>query len=306
MRHRTAGLTLAAVLALATSCAPERDAEGRAPLVVATIFPVADLTARVGGDAVEVETLLPPRASIHTWEATPAQIRSLSRAAGYITVGGGLDGWMESLAGDAPGLRSLRLTDGLALLRAEDGHEAHGDEEHGGASGDPHVWLDPVLVRDELLPRITALLVALVPEESDALERRAAALADSLTALDEATRTLLSGAPQRAFIATHEGWNYFAQRYALEPLGALYEGPGHEPSARGLARLVDAARAAGLHAVLTEPQMAETAAQALAGEVGAEVVVVDPLGGPGLPGRESYLDLMRFNAHAFARALRVP
>lgn len=288
-------------LALACgACAPVDAPRGGTPVVVVTIFPIADLAARVGGDALQVETLLPPRASLHTWEATPGQIRSLRHAAGYVTVGGGLDGWLEGLGEDTPGLRTLRLTDGVTLRRSEHTHEA--DE-----TGDPHVWLDPILVRDELLPHLTAFLAGLVPEaEAAGVRERGAAVADSLTALDAEIRERLGGLPRRGFIATHEAWTYFAARYDLSDLGSLYEGPGHEPSAQGLARLVDAARSTGLGAVLTEPQLAETAARALADEVGAEVVLVDPLGGPGLPEREGYFQLMRFNARAFARALARP
>jgi zinc transport system substrate-binding protein len=132
---------------------------------------------------------------------------------------------------------------------------------------------------------------------------RAAAWADTLSALDSEIRAGLAGAASRGFIATHDAWSYFAARYKLEPIGSLYERPGHEPSARGLAELVDAARATGLAAVLAEPQLAETAAMALAGEIGADVIVVDPLGGLGIEGRESYPEIMRFNARSFARAL---
>ena len=292
---------LALALALAcAACAPVDAPRGDVPVVVVTIFPVGDLAARVGGDALQVQTLLPPRASLHTWEATPGQIRSLRHAAGYVTVGGGLDGWLEGLGEDTPGLQTLRLTDGMELSRSDHSHE-------GEETGDPHVWLDPILVRDEILPRLTTFLVGLVPEsEAPGVRERSAALADSLTALDGQIREQLEGLPRRGFIATHEAWTYFAARYDLRDLGSLYEGPGHEPSAQGLARLVDAARATGLGAVLTEPQLAETAARALADEVGAEVVLVDPLGGPGLPDREGYFQLMRFNARAFARALGKP
>ena len=132
---------------------------------------------------------------------------------------------------------------------------------------------------------------------------RASLLADSLTVLDQEIRRLLSEATDRGFVATHDAWAYFCDRYELESLGSLYERPGHEPSARGLADLIEAARGANLTAVLTEPQLAATAARALADELGAEIVVVDPLGGPGLEGREGYLDMMRFNARSFARAL---
>ncbi|MDP2955485.1 MAG: metal ABC transporter substrate-binding protein [Longimicrobiales bacterium] len=298
-RRLVAGLAWAG----ASACAPQAPEPGP-PLVVVTIFPIADLTAMVGGDAVRVETLLPPRASLHTWEATPGQIRSLGQAKGYITVGGGLDGWLEGLGTDAPGLRTLRLTDGMTLRRAQEEHP-YGSEEAAG-TGDPHVWLDPIRVRDEMLPAITDLLVELVPEHEADLRARGIALADSLTALDEEIRLRLAARRQDGFVATHDAWHYFAERYGLRPIGSLYEGPGHEPSARGLARLVDAGRAAGLGAVLSEPQLSETAARTLAGEIGAEVVMVDPIGGPGLEGREGYLHLMRFNARAFARALGIP
>jgi len=263
--------------------------------VVVTIFPVADLVAKVGGEAIRVETLLPPRASVHTWAATPGQIRDLNHAAGYVSVGGGLDGWLDDAAKDVPGLRMLRITDGIHLARA-----AHGKEE---GTGDPHVWLDPILVRDSILPRLLAFLVELAPTREAGLQARADALRDSLTALDRDIQRTLAGAKQRSFIATHDAWSYFADRYGLRQLGSLYESPGHEPSARGLAGLVDAARAAGVGAVLSEPQLAATAARSLARELGVDVVVVDPLGGPGIEGREGYLQLMRFNARAFARAL---
>lgn len=307
MSARSAALTRRWVAGLvwagSSACAPEVPEPGP-PLVVVTIFPIADLTAMVGGDAVRVETLLPPRASLHTWEATPGQIRSLGRAEGYVTVGGGLDGWLEGLGADAPGLRTLRLTDGMTLRRAQEEHP-HGSEEAAG-TGDPHVWLDPIRVRDEMLPRITEMLVQLVPGHEADVRARGSALADSLTALDAEIRLRLTARRRDGFVATHDAWSYFAERYGLRPLGNLYEGPGHEPSARGLARLVDTGRAAGLRAVLSEPQLSETAARTLAGEIGAEVVMVDPLGGPGLADREGYLQLMRFNALAFARALGIP
>lgn len=307
LRPTVAGLLLGA----AGACGGDEPAAGP-PLVVATIFPVADLVAGVGGEAVRVETLLPPRASVHTWEATPGQIRSLGRARGYVTVGGGMDSFLEGMAADAPDLRTLRITDGLELLRAEGGRgHDHSGGEHDHASGeegtgDPHVWLDPILVRDHVLPRVTGLLIGLAPDHAEAIRGRSRAMADSLTALDAEIRDVLSRRRTSVFIATHDAWGYFARRYGLRALGNLYESPGHEPSARGLARLMDAARAEGLGAVLTEPQLSETAARALAAEVGGQVIVVDPLGGPGLDGRERYLDMMRFNARAFAAALGSP
>lgn len=297
-------LALLAVAALLSGCEPSPPRAERAS-VVATIFPLGDLLARMAGGAVPVETLLPPRASPATWEAAPRQIRTLSRARGVVSVGAGLDAWVEELIPSDRDLPRLRITDGLALRATTHDHgpaEAHPE----GEAGDPHVWLDPLLVRDRILPRMEAFLSALAPDHATGIGVRAAALADSLTALDAEIRAVLAEAPGRRFVATHDAWTYFAGAYGLESVGSVYERPGHEPSVRGLARLVRAARAAGLASVLAEPQLAATAARALAAELGVGVTVVDPLGGPGLDGRESYFEMMRFNARAFREALGGP
>jgi ABC-type Zn uptake system ZnuABC Zn-binding protein ZnuA len=297
---------LTAVLPTLIGCSAPVPADPR-PTVVVTIFPVADLVAVVAGDAIRVESLLPVGASPATWEATPGQVRTLSNAAGYIRVGGGLDGWLE---GFGPEATHIALTDGMELLDSH--HEstaAHGatesdDPESGDPeSGDPHVWLDPILVRDAFVPRIQSFLTKLFPDDAVGFADRAGILADTLTLLDAQLRSILESAPKKSFVATHDAWSYFAARYGLQPLGSIYERPGHEPSVRGMAYLIRAARADGITVILAEPQLAEGGARALAAEMGASIAIVDPLGGPGIPGRESYTSMMRANARDFARAM---
>jgi zinc transport system substrate-binding protein len=263
---------------------------------VVSIFPVADLVAAVGGGDVEVRTLLPPRASPATWEATPSQVRALSGADAFVTVGGGLDDWLEDLGSDWARMPHLRITDGLDFPEADAEGHRHGQ-------GNPHVWLDPILMRDHVLPLIEDLLIQVAPDISEGIRSRAASWTDSLTALDAEIRDALGNVRHGSFVATHEAWGHFARRYGLTSLGSLYERPGHEPSARTLAGVLQRARDVGLRTILAEPQLAESAARALAAELGGEVAVVDPLGGPGLPGRERYCDLMRFNARSFRSAL---
>jgi ABC-type Zn uptake system ZnuABC Zn-binding protein ZnuA len=86
-------------------------------------------------------------------------------------------------------------------------------------------------------------------------------------------------------------------------VGVLYPSPGRELTPRELGVLVDDARRAGVRAVFTEPQLGETGAKALADELGAGIGMLDPLGGQGIAGRDSYPALLRFNARALAEAL---
>ena len=285
--------------ALATLCAwscaePDLPALERGrPRVVASIFPLGDLTALVAGTDLTVDVLVPPRADPSTFEPSPRRLRELAGASAFILVGGGMDDWSQAVLAGTDDIPRVVLNDGITFPK------------NGGGEGtdDPHVWLDPVLVRDYWLPRIVATLVAARPDAQETLEARGRVVADSLTTLDAWMSARLAPVRGRAFVATHSAWNYLAARHGIPELGAVYPSPGQEPSPRALADLVQKARAAGVRAVFTEPQLGETGARALADELGVPVYVLDPLGGPGLDGRETYLEMMRFNTLQIARAL---
>ncbi|HUG42420.1 MAG TPA: metal ABC transporter substrate-binding protein [Longimicrobiales bacterium] len=260
------------------------------PTVVASIHPIAALVRVLVGERADVRVLLPPGAHADTFEPRPRMAEAVEGAALIIKVGGGLDEWVGT---PGAGGRLLVLTEGMTL-RGGDGQ---------GGSGNPHVWLDPLLVRDRMLPRLAEALAARDAQAATEIRARAAALADSLTALDAEIGRILADAPTRRFIAAHPAWWYFADRYGLEQVGVLHPSPGEEIGTRELARLVREARSRGVRAVIAEPQLGRAGVAALADELGVRVEVADPIGGAGVEGRDGYLDLMRWNARAFARAL---
>jgi zinc transport system substrate-binding protein len=192
----------------------------------------------------------------------------------------------------------VRLSDGVPLL-AEEGDEPGHD--HG--SGNPHIWLDPILVRDRILPKMEEALKGAFPDGAELISDRASLLATSLTALDNEIRETLRPLEHRAFIATHSAWTYFAARYGLEEAGVIHAHPGQEPSARELATLLEVARAHGVSCLFTEPQLGEVAARALATELSLPTCMLDPLGGPGQEGREGYFQLLRFNTRQLVQGL---
>jgi zinc transport system substrate-binding protein len=266
--------------------------------VVATIFPIADIVRQVGGPEVEVATLLPAGASPHTFEPAPAQIRQVAQAQLFVRVGGGLDDWTQPLlsAAQRP-LRVVTLTDGVTLLPISDGHT-------GGSGGDPHIWLDPILVRDHVVPALAGALTQAAPDSDLAVAARTAAYGAALTRLDADIRAALTPVANRHYVSFHAAWRYFARRYDLVEVAAVEPFPGKEPSARDIASLVERARALHVRAVLVEPQYSARTAEQIAREIGARVATVDPLGGPQVPGRTSYIDLMRYNRQQFVEALQ--
>ena len=191
------------------------------------------------------------------------------------------------------------------------GHDHHGEEkvakeggeEHHGEF-DPHVWLDPIRVRDAIAPLVTQRLIAADPDGKDYYEKRQQDFHRRLTALDQAIRAELAKAKTRKYIAFHAAWPYFAERYGLERVAVVQEFAGEEPTPKEVAKLVRDARAKGVGAIMVEPQLSPRVARTIAGEFGAKTVMVDPLGDPGDPARDSYEDLMLFNARGFVQAMQ--
>ena len=193
MRHRFMARVIL-ILVGAVGCTGEggfsAEPDNRTLNVVATIFPLSDLIGELGGDRAAVSYLLPAGASPHTFEPTVEQTRLLTRADLFVYVGAGLDNWalqMAEAAGTA--LTVLELAEQVELLSAERdplGGETPGAEgrEHDHGAVDPHIWLDPLLVRDQICPRIYEALVELAPKMR-LLYGEAGCHQDMLTALDE-------------------------------------------------------------------------------------------------------------------------
>ncbi len=303
------GRTLAAAALLAALLwAPAPPAAAEALPVAASIHPLALLVAEVGGDAVAVQTLLPPGASPHGFEPTPSQVRALASARLLVTVGAGLDGWADRMYEAVGGKARVAIAAHGPLMPAGPGHHHHdgdedGDEEHDHAAGDPHVWLDPVWVRDHAVPALEKALADAAPEHAAAFHANAAAFAERLTALDTHLAAELAPVKGKAFVAFHGSWTYFAARYGLKQVAVVEPLPGREPTARWMAEVIGEARESGARVVLIEPQFAPGPAKTIAAQFDGRVVTVDPVGDPRTPQGMTYEALMRFNARAFREGL---
>jgi ABC-type Zn uptake system ZnuABC Zn-binding protein ZnuA len=290
-------LPLPLLFLLPLACGVERGAspEDDRPVVVASIYPIGDLLHILVQDLVRVEVLLPAGASPATFDVTPRQLRDLQDGSLFVMIGGGLDEWVSRLTeGSGRDTPVVRLSEGIPLMEGG-GHEG---------SGNPHVWLDPILVRDHLLPRMRDALAEVSPELASVVDVRAALLADSLTRLDQEIRAALEPLDHRAFLSTHAAWSYFAARYGLEEAGVVHSHPGQDPSSRELAHLIEEARELQIDCLFTEPQLGEVAVRALATELSLPTCMLDPLGGPGVEGRDGYFQLLRFNTRQFVRGLQ--
>ena len=268
--------------------------------IVVTVHPLALLLDEIGGERVAIHVLVPPGASPHSFEPKPSDLVRVSRADAFLNVGGGLDDWAARLFATAREDRqSMAVSSLLGLVgRKNVSDPSHDHEHHHQLDDDPHIWLDPILVREEIVPALTALLIRHDPSGAAYYQNRAARFRNRLGLLDREIRRLLGTGP-RHYVAFHNAWRHFAARYGLEEIGVVQEMAGKEPTPRELGNLVRSARRAGAGAILVEPQLSPRLARTLSAEFGGTTVLVDPLGHPRDRERSTYPGLLRFNARAF-------
>ncbi len=287
--------------------------------VIATTSVFADLAQLALGDNVMIETIVPAGVDVHTFEPSPADAQKLAGADLIVMNGLGLDEWALSLL-EAAGKSEedvLELAEGIDESNAwvylegeehdaDEGKEAAEEgEEHGHGGSDPHIWLDPKGAAI-YVDRIAARVAAELPERAAEIESaRDAGLAE-IAALDEELRVGFAAveASARKIVTFHDAFGYFARAYGIEIVGVAVEAPGQEPSAKEIAALIDAIKAAGVTSVFSEAQFPSKVLDQVAAETGATVLenlYSDALGDAPA---NSYLGAMRANASAILASFK--
>jgi ABC-type Zn uptake system ZnuABC Zn-binding protein ZnuA len=279
--------------------------------VVATTSLVGDVVRNVGGDLIELTTLMSPGTDPHAFEPTPRDAAAVADAHVVFVNGVGLEEFLEPLLeSTGEDAKVVSVSHGIELREFASGqapgHQEDDADHHGGA--DPHTWLDPnnVIVWTH---NIELVLGTLDPGSAEAYSASARTYEAELEALDAWIREQFAQVPEenRRLVTDHTGFTYFAHRYGFEQIGAVF--PGYstlaEPSAQELAALEDAIHEFGVKAVFVGVTVNPDLAQRVAEDTGARLVFLYT-GSLSEPGGQAddYLSFMRYNASAIAEALR--
>ena len=259
--------------------------------VVTTISPLSEFTKAVGGDKVDVSTLVPPGSSPHTYEPTPTQLVKLSDASMYVKSGSGIEFeiiWMDRIRAVSGEMLIIDVSSGIQLLAMEDhelvvaeepyragedkkGRYLHGESKRGT---DPHTWLSPVNAR-EMVTTICLGLIELDPSHETYYTRNMNEFHARLDTLDRYIREKLDGVSGTHFLTYHPAWSYFADEYGLEQM-AIEHG-GKEPTAREMVSIVTKAKNLGISAILVDPRSTTVSAETIAREIDGRIVFADPV-----------------------------
>lgn len=250
--------------------------------VVASFFPLYDFTRQVAGDRADVSVMVPVGVEPHDWEPTVRQVEEARSADMLVYNGAGFETWVENIGGKFV----VNTSEGIELLSAEEEEHEEGEEEgeegdeHGHGAFDPHIWLDPVLARQQV-ENIRAGLVKVDPENADYYNANAARFSQELAELDAFIESELASCEKTDFIAFHEAFSYFANRYGLTQ-HAVHESltPEGEILPQRLEEVVNLANDLGITVIYSEDLVDPRLAQVIADEIpGGRVLTLSPLEG---------------------------
>ena len=281
-------------------------AQAAEPLkVVASFSIVADLVKNVGGDRVEVVTLVGPDGDAHVYSPTPADARRVVDAKVVVMNGLNFEGWMSRLV-KASGTKALTVeaAKGVATIRTgERDRHAHG---HAHAGVDPHAW-QSIANAKIYVANIRDALFKADPAGKEIYEANARDYLTKLDTLEGEVKAAIARIPtdRRKIIMGHEAFGYFEAAYGLDFIAPQGVSTEAEASAKDVARIIQQIRREKIAAVFLENVSDPRLIERIAKETGAKIgdkLYSDALSGSGGPAA-TYIDMMRHNIRAFSAAL---
>lgn len=299
----------AVVAAAGVGPAPPRRAAANQPVnAIVTFSILGDMVRQVGGERVEVTTLVGPDGDGHVYQPTPADAKAVGGAQIVFVNGLGFEGWIDRLIAAAAFKGPVVVASTGVAPRHMDAAEEPGHALAGNREGpvDPHAWQD--LKNGETYVRnIAGGLSAIDPEGAATYWANAERYLAEIAATDRAIRAAMVKLPaeRRTVVTSHDAFGYFGAAYGLKFLSPEGVSTEAEASAKDVAKLITQIRAEKIPAVFMENITDARLIEQIRKETGAAVggtLYSDALSPPDGPAA-SYLQMFRYNADTLTQAL---
>ncbi len=268
---------------------------------------------KIAKEKVAVNVMVKPGFSPATYEPKVSQMRKLSSSEAYFSIGVPFESvWLEKFKHANEKILLVDTSSGIEKIEMEE-HEHHEDEEdahhekesheedahheekheehahhenedkheeneehekheHGGL--DPHIWLDPILVKVQA-KNIYLALVKIDIKNKEFYRKNYESFLNELDSLDNKLKTILKPYKHKAFMVFHPSWGYFAKRYDLEQIAI--EVQGKEPKPAQLVELVEEAKKHNIKIVFVSPQFSQNGAKTISKSINGNVAIINPL-----------------------------
>ncbi len=269
---------------------------------VVSVLPQKTFVEAIGGDKVNVALMVKPGNSPHTYEPKPSQMKDISNADIYFSIGVEFEhSWLPKFANQNKKMKIVNIAKGIEKMpmgehhhdedeheheeehkanKEDHDHEKHSDEEHAGHdheedSLDPHIWTSTANVKI-IAKNIYNYLVKLDRKNETYYKNNYENFLEHINQTDRTIKKiLLDTQTGTKFMVFHPAWGYFARDYGL--VQVAIEAGGKNPKPKQVAHLIEEAKEEKVKAVFTAPEFSDKVAKQIANEVGIPVIKVSPL-----------------------------
>lgn len=229
--------------------------------VTTSFYPLYFLATEIAGDKAEVYNITPAGADPHEFDLTPGSRVRIENSDLLLLVGGNFEPWGKRL-------QEILAESETTILKFE----------HLLQNNDPHFWLSPK-VYERSAEAVANQFSKLDPQNASFYAKNLNVLKTKIAGLNEKYQEGLNGCGRKDFIITHEAFTYLAREYGLRQVGISGISPDKEPSAQELAAVADFARKNNIKYIFFETLISPKLAEAIAKEVGAQTLVLNPIEG---------------------------
>ncbi|MBD3840687.1 MAG: zinc ABC transporter substrate-binding protein [Campylobacterales bacterium] len=247
--------------------------------VVVSILPLEYFVTKIGGDKVNISTMVQPGNSPHTYEPKPSQMKDITHADIYFKIGIEFEkAWLSKFIDLNKNM--LMVDSSKGIKRIPLGEHSHGDEDgdkaHEHEDGlDPHVWLSPKNGKI-IAQNIYEAFIKVDEKNKDYYRINYHHLLKEIAELDKQINDILLKSDDMAkFMVFHPSWGYFAKQYRLTQVAI--EANGKEPKPKQIKEIIKATKKDYIEVIITAPEFSDKVANSIAKESGVNVVKISPL-----------------------------
>lgn len=248
-----------------------------------TILPQKYFVQKIVKDKFDVNVMVAPGSSPHNFEPKPSNMKALFNSKAYFKIGEPSEkAWIEKFKQNAKNTIFVDTTIGIEKMpmkahfheEVANNSSEHKEHKHEAGELDPHIWLEPNLVKIQA-KNIYEAMIKIDEENSSFYKQNFEEFEKELTNLDLEIKSILKPYENRAFMVFHPSWGYFAKRYDLEQIAI--EMQGKEPKPNELVNLIDEAKKHDIKVLFVSQQFSQTTAKTISKNLNANIVIIDPL-----------------------------
>lgn len=263
--------------------------------VTVSIEPQKFFVNKIAKEKVNVNVMVKSGFSPATYEPKTSQMRKLSSSSIYFSIGVPFENsWLERFRNANKKMIISDTSKGITKLFMEKHsheHEEHNDEKHDekhdeheehkthdekDKSGikDPHIWLDPILVKQQAI-NIYETLASFDPKNKSFYKNNLDVFLKELDVLHKDIKNTLKSFKKKEFMVFHPSWAYFAKRYNLEQIAVEKE--GKEPKPKEIISLIHEAKEHGIKVIFVSPAFSQESAHTIADNLDGNIVTINPM-----------------------------